>query len=37
VVVQGLALSLGIGVVAGLVPAWGAARKPVAQTLREVF
>ena len=37
VVVQGLALSLGIGVVAGLVPARGAARKPVAQTLREVF
>jgi len=37
VVIQGLALSLGIGVVAGLVPAWGAARKPVAQTLREVF
>ncbi len=37
VVVQGLALSLAIGVVAGIVPAWGAARKPVAQTLREVF
>lgn len=37
VIVEGLALSLAIGVVAGLVPAWGAARKPVAQTLREVF
>ena len=37
VVLQGLALSLVIGLVAGLVPAWGAARKPVAQTLREIF
>jgi putative ABC transport system permease protein len=37
VVVQGLALSLAIGVVAGLVPAWGAARRPVAQMLRDVF
>jgi len=37
VVVQGLLLSLAIGVVAGVVPAFGAARKPVAQTLREVF
>ena len=37
VVVQGLLLSLVIGVVAGVVPAWGAARRPVAQTLREVF
>ncbi|MCC6639897.1 MAG: ABC transporter permease [Deltaproteobacteria bacterium] len=37
VVLQGLALSLLIGLVAGLIPAWGAARKPVAQTLREIF
>jgi putative ABC transport system permease protein len=37
VVVQGLLLSLAIGIVAGVVPAWGAARKPVAQTLREVY
>jgi putative ABC transport system permease protein len=37
VIVQGLVLSLVIGVVAGVVPAWGAARKPVAQTLREIF
>ncbi len=37
VILEGLALSLAIGVVAGIVPAWGAARKPVAQTLREVF
>jgi putative ABC transport system permease protein len=37
VVVQGLGLSLVIGVAAGLVPAWGAARKPVVEALREVF
>jgi putative ABC transport system permease protein len=37
VIVQGLVLSLLIGVIAGFAPAWGAARKPVAQTLREVF
>lgn len=37
VVVQGLVLSLVIGVVAGLVPAWSAARKPVVEALREVF
>jgi putative ABC transport system permease protein len=37
VALQGLLLSLAIGVVAGLAPALGAARKPVAQTLREVF
>lgn len=37
VVVQGLLLSLAIGVLAGLVPAWGASRKPVAETLREIF
>jgi putative ABC transport system permease protein len=37
VVVQGIALSLTIGVLAGLVPAWGASRKPVVEALREVF
>lgn len=37
VVLQGLALSVVIGIVAGLLPAWGAARRPVAATLREVF
>lgn len=37
VVVQGLLLSLAIGVLAGFVPAYGASRKPVADTLREIF
>jgi len=36
VVVQSVGLSLAIGVVAGLAPALGAARKPVAVALREV-
>ncbi len=34
---QGLALSLVIGFLAGVVPAWGAVRRPVAEVLREVF
>jgi putative ABC transport system permease protein len=37
VVVLGLALALLVGVVAGAIPAWGAARRPVAETMREVF
>ncbi|MDH5565653.1 MAG: ABC transporter permease [Myxococcales bacterium] len=37
VVLQGLALAVGVGVVAGVVPAWGAARRSVADALREVF
>jgi putative ABC transport system permease protein len=37
VVLQGLGLSLVIGVVAGLVPALSASRKPVVEALREVF
>ncbi|HUI26065.1 MAG TPA: ABC transporter permease [Candidatus Kryptonia bacterium] len=37
VVVQGLFLSLFVGMLAGVVPSWGAARKPVVQTLHEVF
>ncbi len=37
VVVQGLLLSLGIGVVAGFLPAWAASRRPVAEALREIF
>lgn len=36
VVAQSVALSLVIGVVAGLAPALGAARRPVAEALREV-
>jgi putative ABC transport system permease protein len=35
--VQGLFLALFIGMLAGVVPSWGAARKSVAATLREVF
>lgn len=37
VVAQGLALALAVGLLAGSVPAWGAARRPVAETLREAF
>ena len=37
VIAQGLVLAVLVGVLAGVVPAWGAARKPVAQSLREVF
>jgi ABC-type antimicrobial peptide transport system permease subunit len=36
-VLEGILLSLFVGVVAGVVPSWGAARKPVAEALREVF
>lgn len=37
VVAEGLALALAVGLVSGAIPAWGAARRPVAETLREVF
>lgn len=37
VAMQGLALALAVGVISGVAPAWGAARKPVAQSLHEVF
>jgi putative ABC transport system permease protein len=37
VIVQGVFLSLFVGMLAGFVPSWGAARKPVVQTLHEVF
>jgi len=37
VMVQGLFLSLFVGMLAGVVPSFGAARKPVTQTLHEVF
>jgi putative ABC transport system permease protein len=37
VVARGLVLALAVGVVAGLAPAWGAARRSVAATLRETF
>ena len=37
VVVQGLFLSLFVGMLAGIVPSFGAARKPVVESLHEVF
>ena len=37
VIVQGLFLSLFVGMLAGVVPSYGAARKPVVQSLHEVF
>lgn len=37
VVVDGLFLSLFVGMLAGIVPSWGAARKPVVTALHEVF
>jgi putative ABC transport system permease protein len=37
VIVQGTFLSLFVGMLAGVVPSYGAARKPVVQTLHEVF
>ena len=37
IVIQGLFLALFIGMISGVVPSWGAARKSVAATLREVF
>lgn len=37
ILVQGLFLALFVGMLSGVVPALGAARRPVAETLREVF
>jgi putative ABC transport system permease protein len=37
VIVQGIGLSLLVGMLAGVVPAYGAARKPVVETLHEIF
>jgi len=37
ILVQGLFLALFIGILSGVVPAWGASRRSVAATLREVF
>jgi putative ABC transport system permease protein len=37
VIVQGVFLSLFVGMLSGVVPSWGAARKPVVQMLHEVF
>ena len=37
VIVQGVFLSLFVGMLAGVVPSWGAARKSVVETLHEVL
>jgi putative ABC transport system permease protein len=37
VIVDGLFLSLLVGMLAGVVPSWGAARKPVVESLHEIF
>jgi ABC-type antimicrobial peptide transport system permease subunit len=37
VIVQGIFLSLFVGMLAGVVPSYGAARKSVAETLHEIF
>ncbi|MFI5366977.1 MAG: ABC transporter permease [Candidatus Binatia bacterium] len=37
VIVDGMFLSLFVGMLAGVVPSWGAAHKPVVQSLHEVF
>jgi putative ABC transport system permease protein len=37
ILVQGLFLALFIGILSGVIPSWGAARRSVAATLREVF
>lgn len=34
---SGVVLALAVGLLSGLLPAWGAARKPVAESLHEVF
>ncbi len=37
IVAEGIALSFVIGVIAGVIPSWSAARKPVAIAIRDVF
>jgi putative ABC transport system permease protein len=37
IIVQGVFLALFIGILSGVIPSWGAARRSVAATLREVF
>jgi putative ABC transport system permease protein len=37
IVAWGIVMSLLVGLVAGIAPAWGASRRPVAEILREVF
>jgi putative ABC transport system permease protein len=37
IVARGIAVAVTVGLVAGLAPAWGAARRPVASALHEIF
>jgi hypothetical protein len=37
ILVQGVFLSLFVGMLSGVVPSFGAARRSVAETMREVF
>jgi hypothetical protein len=37
IVVQGLFLALFVGMISGVVPSFGASRRSVVETLREVF
>ena len=37
IIVQGLFLALTIGMISGIVPSWGASRRGVAETMREIF
>jgi len=37
IVAQGIVLSVVVGLLAGIAPAWGATRRPVAEVLHEVF
>jgi len=37
VIAEGLLLAFVVGLVSGAIPAWGAARRPVAETLRDTF
>lgn len=37
IAVQGIAVALGVGLVAGAVPAWNGARLPVVEALRRLF
>ena len=37
ILVQGLFLAFFIGILSGVIPSWGASRRSVAATLREVF
>jgi ABC-type antimicrobial peptide transport system permease subunit len=37
IIVQGIFLALFIGMISGIVPSYGAARRSVAETMREIF